>query len=296
MYDPFDPDGSLKMLTGRGIIDGVWPPKRKSTALEKPVFVVGSPRSGTTVLGRCLGAHPQAVIGEETLIIADFWRIWVELHLGANPRSFAPLREYISSERLIDAMGTFIDSVFCGLFDRSPKAKRYVDHTPWYAGCVPLLNAIYPDCQIVHIIRDGRTVVRSLGVSYDKGFAWCGKSITERSLLWKKLVLSAQNNGLCLGADRYCEIRYETLCQNPKETLEKVVVWLGLSPADECLKPLSVSHSDPSRNDVCLASSGEVFEINPRTIKSEWQEDWSAEVIEEFKTVALSTMCALQYL
>src|ERR1700739_1106308 len=67
----FYPDFSLKsLLSGqRSDIFSQQIAARTNAGLKKPIFVIGSPRSGTTLLGSCLAAHSNLIASEESLFL-----------------------------------------------------------------------------------------------------------------------------------------------------------------------------------------------------------------------------------
>lgn len=224
---------------------------RKNVSVNKPIFVVGCPRSGTTVVGSCLMAHSKLVGSDESLFFIDMWRIFSSLHQGLNRRNSAPLKDYITSAQLIETIGNFSDQIFNGL--NLTEGKRFIDHTPWYVNLIPFINLIYPESVFIHVVRYGMDVINSLTASYNKGYWWAGKDVTERSKLWNDLVLEGIQNGKKLGNKRYFEIHYEHFCEDPVKTIDAALNFLGLSFEDKCLIPLAKQHVEPSRKESALA-------------------------------------------
>ena len=243
---PFDPDISLGFLLGDRAADLADLAPRADAPLDRPVFVIGCPRSGTTLLGACLAAHPEAAGGEESLFLVDLWRVLADLGRGANRRGWAPLAGYVGGDELIAACGQMADALLCPLVARRRRA-RYIDHTPWYAALVPFISLLYPSACFVHLVRDGRQVVRSLGESFAAGFGWAGDTLAERARLWTTLVSRARRAGADLPHDRYLEIRYEDLCAAPRAALGRELAFAGFAWHDDVLFPLAIAHASPSR-------------------------------------------------
>lgn len=224
--------------------------KNKNSKIKKPIFIVGCPRSGTTVLGRCLAAHPKLGGSDESLFLLMLWIIFNDMHQGDNKRNYAPLKNFLSTKGLIENIRCFSDNVFASLMKKQKKGE-YVDHTPWYVLLAPFINAIYPDAFFIHIIRDGRKVVRSLSYSYKKGFRWAGKDVKERTQLWVNLV----NHGLNIKKflpDRYLEIKYENFYEYPVQTIENIFDFIKLRHDKRVLKPLNTAHADPVTKGVAV--------------------------------------------
>jgi hypothetical protein len=88
-----------------------------------------------------------------------------------------------------------------------------------------LIGAIYPDARVVHIIRDGRDVARSLRAKH-----WGPDSIADAAAEWRESVLAGR------GADvpgRYVEVRYERLLTDREEEIRRLFAELGLPLTDE---------------------------------------------------------------
>lgn len=258
-------------------------------------FVVGSPRSGTTLVGRALGTHPLLVSGHESLFLVDLWRILADLHQGRNPRGFAPLAEYLELEPLIAHLAALSDGVFGGLLARHPAARGVVDHTPWYASLTPLLRALYPDCRVVHMIRDGRQVARSLARSYAAGFGWAGPDAAAQARLWSAMVRGGRSAAV-LG-EGYQELRYEDLERDPEGSLRRVLAGLDLPWEPVILEALAEAHAGPSRSRRLLARrlEGGGVEVTPQAPRTGWPEGWSADERRAFEAASGGLLGELGY-
>lgn len=261
----------------------------RTSRLSHPIFVVGCPRSGTTLTGSCLAAHPQLMGSEESLFLLCLWQIFSDLHQGNNNRRWAPLSNYISANDILTYIGNFADNVFSSL---CPDTKNYVDHTPWYVLLIPFIKNLYPDCRFVHVIRNGIDVVNSLKVSYLNGFKWCGKDLKTRSKLWSDLVTIGKEFGSALRASEYIELHYEDLVAEPETEIKKLLKKLNLEWNEKCLQPLAVEHAGPSRKNVTLALFDKnSFTLNKSNTHKNFNiEGWTTEDKEIFLSMAKDTM------
>jgi len=89
------------------------------------------------------------------------------------------------------------------------KMPEYVFHVEWLASA-------FPRCHIVHIIRDPRDVAASV---YRAGWT---PSLPDAALFWKERVSAARSGGRTIRKNRYHEVRYESLVQDPVEELRKL--------------------------------------------------------------------------
>jgi Sulfotransferase family len=110
---------------------------------DRFVFVVGSPRSGTTFLAGAIGSLPGFVdLGE----VAPVKAAVPELAELSPTDAAARLRRILALSRRVGLVG----------------AVRPVEQTPELAFAVRALPLAYPDARVVHIVRDGRDVACSL--------------------------------------------------------------------------------------------------------------------------------------
>ncbi|MBB4070258.1 hypothetical protein GGQ18_002866 [Salinibacter ruber] len=114
----------------------------------------------------------------------------------------------------IDYAGA-VDALFSAVAEREEK-PRWGEKMPEYVFHVEWLASAFPGSQIVHIIRDPRDVAASI-----RRAGW-KPSIGDAAAFWKKRVSAARSGGHVIGGDRYHEVRYESLVQNPAETLQRL--------------------------------------------------------------------------
>lgn len=191
------------------------------------IFVVGAPRSGTSLLRRLLSSHPDLYISPELRIL--------ELHLIAGALSeHGKLTERASlSPRAIERGRRFVEQL--ARHQREAHASgRIGDKYPPYSLQLPRLEQLFPGAQYIHIIRDGRDVVSSLARTRAANRGWRrGATVPDTASLvndWASFVLSARQAGLPLGPSRYQELRYEHLLADPAPVLRRLFSYLGLPP------------------------------------------------------------------
>jgi hypothetical protein len=206
---------------------------------EAPIFIIGHPRSGTTLLRFILSSHPRIYVPEETgfvpFLVSDS-EVDAELSLG---RVGAILERIGQLNRLwdglVDDVRTFYRSLpqptLMWLLDHLYRlhiadhhAARWGDKTPLYVQYVPLLGRIFPTAQFVHLIRDGRDAALSARQK------WPGRRYMDTYYLmshWVRNISAGRQAGSRLGTDRYLELYYEELVHQPRAAVERLCAFLG---------------------------------------------------------------------
>jgi hypothetical protein len=222
------------------------------------VFIVGCPRSGTTLLQRIFDAHPQLAIIHETHWIAKYYHKSVE-ETGARwmtPVVLAQLRRHPKfaalgigreeSQALLGSKQQISYAQFVtAVFDRYGQAvgKLLVgDKTPAYARSVDVLHRLWPKAKFIHLIRDGRDVCLS-AVNWKKpgrlllrASTWKHDADITAALWWEWHVRMARQSGQKLGPGLYCEVRYEALVADAATESSTLCAFLDIPYDDGMLR------------------------------------------------------------
>jgi len=208
-----------------------------SSAFNGPLFLVGMPRSGTKLLRELLNRHPRIGIPDaeteflpwlcnelETLgdvsTSAGFERLVQRIRVLSfftyRERAGRPIdaARWHAACRSFDAAGIF--EALVRLDTQSPAGSDRIwgDKSPSYIDDLPLIQRLYPDVRVVHIVRDVRDHCLSMRD------AW-GKDMRRAAQRWVDGVTTARNDGRALGA-RYLEIRYEDLLADTEAVLRRI--------------------------------------------------------------------------
>ncbi|NNM26789.1 MAG: sulfotransferase [Phycisphaerales bacterium] len=244
-------------------------PSPTRTSRNPFVFIVGCPRSGTTLLKRMVDAHPDLAITPETHWIPRFFR----KRVGVTPEGlatselperlleypkFANLRlEPEDVRALVPAGATmpyaeFVTRIFDG-FGRRHGKSLVGDKTPGYVQSMPLLNEQWPQAKFVHLIRDGRDVCLSV-LDWDRAHRTAGRygtwerdRVSTAALWWERFVRLGREAGERLGPDLYHEVRYESLVTDPEAAMRSLCGFLGI-PFDDAMVSFHVGKTkdDPT--------------------------------------------------
>lgn len=209
---------------------------------KAPVFVLGCPRSGTTLLYHMLLSSGGFAIYETE-----------SEAFGLLGRRFGNLRRRRNRERLLDTWfrsklfrrsglerqeieprilseclnaGDFLRMLMEAIA-RKQGVERWAETTPEHLLYLPVIKKLIPEALIIHVIRDGRDVALSL----DK-IGWIrplpgdrSRSLLAAALFWKWMVKRGRSCGRELGAD-YTEVHYEQLVASPQEALSRLGVFI----------------------------------------------------------------------
>jgi hypothetical protein len=206
---------------------------------ESPFFIVGSGRSGSTLLRLLLSSHSRIHIPPETWFIIPLVRRF-PLHHRLLPDQLTAAVEIITTHYRWPDLGLaatdmkrwaaelsepllsdVIDLVYDNLL-RSSGKQRIGDKTPPYIGIVPQLVAMYPGARFIHLIRDGRDVAASFIELQYKIKYYHGERFEWTAAIRRGL--SCRDSGY---SGQVLDIRYENLVRDPKATLAEICCFLG---------------------------------------------------------------------
>jgi hypothetical protein len=276
------------------------------------LFVVGAPRSGTTVLQRMLDAHPELAVINQTRWVPG----WYVKRIGLTPndhvtpelldrlyglRHFTKLR--IERRELEDRLGlplaqvpySHFVSVAFDLYGEARGIRRVGEKAPQYLRRLRVLNGLFPETRFVHIIRDGRDV--ALSVAQWKKQAGLARRITTYDeepmatigFWWDWLVRLGREAGGPLGPQRYQELRYERLVAKPAEESARLCEFLGLPYDDAMLR----FHEGRTKEDPELDAKKAWRPVTPGL--RDWRTEMPREQVERFEAAAGGLLDDLGY-
>jgi hypothetical protein len=229
------------------------------------LFIVGCPRSGTTLLQRLLDCHPRLAITPETHWIARWFhdkqgkgitpdgRVSKKLlrKLAAHPRfaelGVAPAKRHfrVKGEGRVP-YARFVSSLF-DLYGQRQGKPLVGDKTPGYAREISTLHVLWPAAKFVHLVRDGRDVALSVlnweraknwtpGEGAARFRTWAEDRLVTTALWWEWHVRLAREAGASLGPGLYREVGYESLVNRPAQECRAVCAFLGLEHDEGLLR------------------------------------------------------------
>jgi hypothetical protein len=284
-------------------------------------FVVGAPRSGTTMLRLMLDAHPELAIPPETYFITKAqktWRAakrrpgenqveafidsvtghkrWPDFHLDAD--AFAARVRERDPKRLGDGVRVFYE-----MYAEKIDKPRWGDKTPFYVRKMDVIHRVLPEARFVHLIRDGRAVALSI-----KDLWFGPDTIPECAEFWVARLDEAREKAREL--PHYLEIIYEDLVRDPEPNLRKIADFIEV-PFDERM----VRYYENVDERIALETPPEEVAPDGRIVSTEermkimenlkrppdptridrWREQMSAEDVATFESIAGERLRELGY-
>lgn len=266
--------------------------------MSVPFFVVGSARSGTTLLRLILNAHPEVAVPPES-------RFVVELYRGSEAVSRDAFLGELAAHKRFQAWDLPIEAVARELPDGDPVPypaaieaayeayahvngkTRWGDKTPRYVENMGLLARLFPTARFIHLIRDGRNVALSYA-----NVPFGPKTVGKAAALWATRVKAGRESGVALGGSRYFEVRYEDLVEDAEGETKDICDFLDLT-----FDPGMLDYTERARGSVLPRASmynPHVTEKPQANVRS-WEESMPPEQIETFEAVAGDALSLLGY-
>jgi Sulfotransferase family len=198
---------------------------------DRPFFVVGCPRSGTTLVRTILDGHSRLSVPPESHFVVALARrgrrgavtlddIMAHSEFRAWNADAEVLRRWVDR-----AAPTSYRELVSAVFDWyavSHGKNRWGDKTPGYVSYLPQLLSVFPDAQFVHVLRDGRDVVASLSEQ-----VWGPERPVIAALRWRRKVGAGRRAGARMATDRYIELKLEDLIIDPDTKVRELCDFLG---------------------------------------------------------------------
>lgn len=211
------------------------PRAARNETMPQPVFIVGYPRSGTTMVEQTITAHPRISAGDELVFISDLARMgprWLASPLG-YPECLADL--WMGDNRLV--LDQFRDYYLkraeqLGIFEEG--ADFFTDKMPLNETHLGLIHLVFPEAPIIHVRRHPLDILISNFSNFlTHGFnqAFDVKSCASHYVLIDELVQHYRRQ-IDLN---YLEIRYEDLVEDQEPNVRRMLDFIGLEFDPRCL-------------------------------------------------------------
>ena len=225
---------------------------------DKPVFILGMPRSGTSLIEQIIASHPSGYgSGElrETYVSCE--------ELG-EPNELVHDRMDVVTQLKKPTLDRYARKILKAMEKNAGKdATRITDKLPNNYEHVGMIGLLFPNAKIIHCKRSALDTCiscylldfvgdRNHGYSYDLSHMACQYLIYERYMAhWKQV-----------SPIEMLEVEYEELVANPVEGAKQIIEYVGLEWNDQCAsshktkRAVSTLSSDQVRKPVYTSSIG----------------------------------------
>lgn len=209
--------------------------EERLTFSEQPcIFIVGSPRSGTTWLQIMLGAHPQIATTVELNLFEQYLIPWINgWQQSLARRKATGMHQGLScvweEDEFYNYLREFLSRVYLPLLENKPGATHLLHKSCDNAFYTAEILHLLPNTRFIHLIRDARDVAVSMMAAKQTIGDW-GGTAEKAATLWKEHVTAARKTQQY--ENKYIEVRYEDLINNGPGTLQRIFNFCEL-PANE---------------------------------------------------------------
>jgi hypothetical protein len=251
-------------------------------------FIIGCARSGTSILGELIGAHP------EVSYIFEAHRVWEQAGFGVN-----------GSHRLTAAQATpEITTAIRRWFEAGQgQAALIVEKNPRNSLRVPFLRAVFPEAKLVHLVRDGRDVACSMtpgcgGSEWGhlKPPSWqtlftAYQGPLRCALAWKEVLEIALED---LTHVPHLQIRYEDLVAHPRLVSRRLLAYMAL-PSHPAVEAFCGRIQNPSNGSYHARHQVTWFRPDHRIRVGRWRENLSPDEQRRLTTLLSPLLTRLGY-
>ena len=264
------------------------------------LFIVGSPRSGTTWLQIMISAHPLVCTTVELTLFSRYTAPWIKAWKAeaANierERWYQGLPFLWTEDDFYGFLREFLGKVYERVAASNPQATHILDKHPGYSMCIEDINRLLPNARFIHVIRDGRDVVVSM-VAARKQIGFGTGSIEDSAVQWKRYVRAAQKARQY--HDRYLEVRYEDLSSSGVDTIKSIFDFCGLPASDEDMAAIVTAHQFER-----MKAKGQAVDKRIKKLEAHYRKgkigSWKEELVLKkryvFHKIAGDLLCELGY-
>lgn len=202
----------------------------------QPIFIVGFPRSGTTMVEQSLSAHPKISAGDELPFLSDITGLMPRMLNSplAYPEALADL--WMGDQRDgLDVLRDFYLQKARQQGFMEPGANWFTDKMPLNETHLGLIGLIFPETPVIHVLRHPLDVVLSVFSNHLTHGFYCAndlETIARHYMLVFNLVAHYRHEMTL----KYLPIRYEDIVTDQKASIQRLLAFIGLPFDNRCLK------------------------------------------------------------
>ena len=254
------------------------------------VFIIGCPRSGTSVFSWALAQHPKFWTSAESDYLLDLFGKG-RLHAAYKNAHERADRGWLEKHNI--GFSEFAERLGLGaeaLYDSRSGGARWVDATPGYTLMTGELLKLFPNATLLHIVRDGREVVNSMVASgfdteWATDFAAACRAWAHYAMLGHEVAQSHP--------ERVLEVRHDDLVADPEAEMARVFAFLGEKPSNRSIELIARGRINSSYGNV---EPGDIkLPKNPASSPKRPWESWTPSQTTTFTKLAGEAMTILGF-
>jgi len=229
-----------------------------------PVFVLGMPRSGTTLVEQILGGHPEIFgAGELGILGSVIQRLnaW-ERHIGSGKHYPECITDFSPQQATL-----FANEVLTNLQNYSPESNFIIDKMPHNFESIGLIRLLFPKAPIIHVLREPRDVaISNYFTDYQAkfggmGFAYDLDDIGQQLIDYQSLMAHWDKTV----AHPILTVRYEDVVDDAEAEARRMLDYIGVAWTDEVMNYQNLERA------VKTASVWQVRQPIYKTSKDKWR-------------------------
>lgn len=206
---------------------------RRDTA--QPLFILGFPRSGTTLLEQMLTAHPLIAAGDELPFVHEITTLMPRMLNSplTYPEALAELWMADHREDLDNLRDHYFRKV-AQLGIVPPDAAWFTDKMPLNETNLGLISLIFPNAPMLHVIRHPLDVVLSVFSNLLTHGYYCAYALESAALHYVRIDNLVEHYKRELDM-RYLAVRYEDIVGRQEQALRSILDFIGAPFNPQCL-------------------------------------------------------------
>jgi tetratricopeptide (TPR) repeat protein len=191
-----------------------------------PIFIVGMPRSGTTLIEQVIASHPKVFGAGELRVMANL----AEALIGPNGKLFPEAIPEMSGEHLYRLGDDYLKAIR----RLAPAAERITDKMPGNFALAGLIHLALPNARIIHVCRDPRdTTFSCFSILFGRGheFSYDLSELGRYFRAYQRLV----DHWREVMPETILEVHYEQVVTDLESQARRIIAHCGLGWDDACL-------------------------------------------------------------